>query len=214
MTDIGIYEIINTLNGDRYIGSSKELTNREKTHFRNLKKDNHPNRFLQSAFNKYGSEYFEFNILENCEESKLLILEQWYLDNTPYKYNLKSQAIGGGFDNIKLRSLTDEEVVEVFRLRHRGLDIRDIVKAIGSKKSTVNHILNRNTYKSVTIPVEYLKSAKKLSRPFKKRLKCEEVIEIRSLKLSGKTNKYLAELYDINIRTVRKIISKESHPDC
>lgn len=75
--DSGVYEILNTLNGKRYIGSSKELNTRYNTHFKNLKAGSHPNKHLQFAFDKYGGENFEFNVLEYCDEEYLLKLEQW-----------------------------------------------------------------------------------------------------------------------------------------
>lgn len=43
---------------------------------------------LQRAFHKYGYDNFEFIILENCEENKLIEREQYYLDTLLPEYNI------------------------------------------------------------------------------------------------------------------------------
>lgn len=62
----GVYNIINKINGDLYIGSSNQLNTRKTTHFRNLRNGKNHCKILQRAFNKYGEENFEFIILEYC----------------------------------------------------------------------------------------------------------------------------------------------------
>lgn len=87
----GIYEIRNTINNDRYIGSSVNMEKRMNEHRRTLNKNIHYNRFLQRAWNKYGEDNFEFNLLFECEEKYLLIEEQKLLDEKPI-YNLAKSA--------------------------------------------------------------------------------------------------------------------------
>lgn len=50
----GVYQIYNTVNGKRYIGSSIHIEQRFKEHLRNLRANKHVNAHLQSAWNKYG----------------------------------------------------------------------------------------------------------------------------------------------------------------
>lgn len=76
----GIYKIINTVNNKVYIGSTTNLSRRQKDHFRNLSERKHPNTHLQSAVNKYGIEKFQFIIIEQCENKQLLTKEQHYID--------------------------------------------------------------------------------------------------------------------------------------
>lgn len=92
---IGIYKITNILNNKMYIGSSKDIYKRWKEHIRGLNKGNHHSIKLQRAWNKYGEDSFEFQILEECEEDKRLYLEQYYIDK--YKvyyegYNCKEKT--------------------------------------------------------------------------------------------------------------------------
>ena len=54
----GIYKITNKINGKCYIGQSNDIIKRWKTEY----KWYHINSHLQSAFNKYGLENFDFEI--------------------------------------------------------------------------------------------------------------------------------------------------------
>lgn len=79
-TNCGIYMIMNLVNGKFYIGSSYNINNRWNNHKACLRTNNHPSKYLQRAYNKYGEENFIFEILENCLEEKLLEREQIWLD--------------------------------------------------------------------------------------------------------------------------------------
>lgn len=65
----GIYCIENKINNKTYIGSSKNLYQRLLKHFALLRHNKHENAHLQSAWNKYGEESFEWFILELCDKS-------------------------------------------------------------------------------------------------------------------------------------------------
>jgi group I intron endonuclease len=84
---IGIYSIKNVKNNNCYFGSSKNIEKRWKTHLNQLKNNKHHNIRLQRAWNKYGENNFIFEIVEECDETNLLQLEQKYIDLNP-KYNI------------------------------------------------------------------------------------------------------------------------------
>jgi group I intron endonuclease len=84
---IGIYKITNKINGKCYIGSSLNITKRKNKHFGGLKLNIHPNKHLQSAYNKYGFENFTFEIIEETEKTNLLLKEQYYIDTLRPEYN-------------------------------------------------------------------------------------------------------------------------------
>ena len=68
---IGVYRIVNTINGKIYIGSSVVcLYKRAHTHRNYLRADKHCNRYLQNSWNKYGEHNFVFDIIG--EITKLL----------------------------------------------------------------------------------------------------------------------------------------------
>ena len=84
--------IYNCASDKAYIGQSKCLDSRRRSHFSNLRNNKHPNIHLQSSFNKYGEECFNFIPLENCQEEELTEREVYYallLDESK-RYNLAS----------------------------------------------------------------------------------------------------------------------------
>lgn len=79
----GIYKIVNKVNGKYYVGSSNDVCGkfgRWYEHRQELNKNVHTNDHLQNAWNKYGESNFEFMLVEQCDVSNLLIIEQHYLD--------------------------------------------------------------------------------------------------------------------------------------
>lgn len=72
----GIYQIINLVDDKRYIGSTVNFKNRKRFHFSLLVRNIHHNQYIQNAYNKYGKENFEFQILLYCEKKDLLFYEQ------------------------------------------------------------------------------------------------------------------------------------------
>jgi len=94
---VGIYRIRNKINDKCYYGSTKNIKRRWNKHKSQLNYNRHENIILQRAWNKYGAENFEFEVIEICNKNELLIIEQNYLDLKP-EYNIGKQASGG--DNL------------------------------------------------------------------------------------------------------------------
>ena len=68
------------MSGKFYIGSAVDINERWARHIRDLNSGCHPSHHFINAWRKYGQETFVFSIIEKCEESTLLIREQYYLD--------------------------------------------------------------------------------------------------------------------------------------
>lgn len=83
----GIYQITNIANGKRYIGSSKNIWTRWKTHTLQLRKNEHHNLHLQRSWNKYGEDNFIIAAIVLCEEYELQRYEQACLDIFKPEYN-------------------------------------------------------------------------------------------------------------------------------
>lgn len=113
----GIYRIRNTTNDDCYIGSSYDLSRRNKDHWRLLKKGNSHNILLQRAWNKYGENSFVFEILAKCPKEYLFKLEQWFVDTIDPKYNV-----------------CKEDVSVPIGLRHYGYSEREQYKEIAKER--------------------------------------------------------------------------------
>lgn len=93
---IGIYKIKNLFNGKIYIGQSVDIEKRWSTHKAELKHNHHHNIHLQSAWNKYGEDNFEFSIIEICNSDQLNQREIYWIsefNSCENGYNLTS---GGG----------------------------------------------------------------------------------------------------------------------
>lgn len=96
-----IYQIVNKINGKRYIGSTTNAAKRKKEHFYNLSKNKHINIHLQRSYNKHGKESFVFEIIEEKvdNQDEIFALEQHYLDSAADTlFNIGKTAKGG--DNI------------------------------------------------------------------------------------------------------------------
>lgn len=76
----GIYQIMNTVNGKRYIGSAVRIAKRWSEHRCALRENRHHSQALQRSWNKYGEGAFEFAVLQTCEKAGLIASEQAALD--------------------------------------------------------------------------------------------------------------------------------------
>lgn len=94
----GIYSIKNKVSKKVYIGSATNLARRFSEHLRMLHRKDHENKYLQSAWNKYGEKEFTFNIEYFCKVDELINNEQKFIDDYKKKigwrqmYNLNPIA--------------------------------------------------------------------------------------------------------------------------
>lgn len=87
----GVYGIVHIASGKMYIGSSVNMVKRCLGHFKNLSAGKHGNSLLQRAWNKYGETAFEFMVMERCSNTRLLKVEQRWIDKCG-NYNLAPKA--------------------------------------------------------------------------------------------------------------------------
>ena len=89
----GIYALRCLLTGKVYVGSAEVWLRRIREHRGGLRRKNHANRYLQSAWDKYGAENFISELLEACPKPDLKEREQWWIDqlqsgNPKYGFNI------------------------------------------------------------------------------------------------------------------------------
>ena len=94
--ETGIYKITNCRNGKSYVGQSKNIFLRWKSHTQALSDDSSES-IVRMAFAKYGLRRqvskpgvynnFKFEILENCRAADLLKRERFYIDRLKPEYN-------------------------------------------------------------------------------------------------------------------------------
>ena len=82
-----VYKITNTVTGDFYIGSSKNVKQRWAAHKCSYTWKNHPNNPLYLDFQKYGIDKFVFEIIEEVEIEKLKEAEQRFIESLQPTYN-------------------------------------------------------------------------------------------------------------------------------
>jgi group I intron endonuclease len=86
----GIYSLVNTVTGRRYVGQAANLFRRSQAHVMSLRRGAHYNTYLQRAWNKYGESAFEFRIVCFCSVFQLDEQERVLLEADFPKYNLLS----------------------------------------------------------------------------------------------------------------------------
>ena len=83
----GIYRITNTITGDFYIGSSKDIKKRWADHKCPSTWKKCPNNPMYIDMEKYGTNRFSFQILAEVEEEKLKEVEQQFIETLQPTYN-------------------------------------------------------------------------------------------------------------------------------
>ena len=83
----GVYRITNTITGDFYIGSSKNVKRRWAAHKWPSRWNECPNNPMYLDMQKYGLDKFEFEILAEVEIEKLKETEQQFIETLKPTYN-------------------------------------------------------------------------------------------------------------------------------
>ena len=83
----GIYKITNTITGDFYIGSSKNVKSRWAHHKIPSTWNDNPNSPLYQDMEKYGVDKFVFELLAEVEEDFLKEAEQRFIETLKPTYN-------------------------------------------------------------------------------------------------------------------------------
>lgn len=92
----GIYQIVNTKNNKRYIGSAWDLSRRKSDHFSMLRTNCHHSIYLQRSYDKYGKDSFKFEIILYCPKNNVenrMLLEQKCIDSCKPEYNMNPNAL-------------------------------------------------------------------------------------------------------------------------
>ena len=95
-----VYKITNTITGDFYIGSSKDVKQRWRNHKKPSAWKRYPNNPMYLDMQKYGLDKFVFEILEEVEADSLKELEQQFIETLKPSYNNRN-ANGWDFERYK-----------------------------------------------------------------------------------------------------------------
>jgi group I intron endonuclease len=135
----GIYILRNNKNHRLYVGSSINLSKREKSHFSALIRGTHKNPYLQADFNKCGIDFFKFEVVSERPNDELLEVEQLFLDclfdNQNRCYNISPTA--GNTLGRKHKESTKKKISQKAKGNQRWLGKKhtEISKALIGEKS-------------------------------------------------------------------------------
>lgn len=83
----GVYKITNTITGDFYIGSSKNVKRRWASHKCQSTWNRHPNNQMYQDMKKFGVDKFELQVLAEAEIDSLKEMEQRFIEILKPAYN-------------------------------------------------------------------------------------------------------------------------------
>lgn len=115
----GIYRIYFTGSSKSYIGLTKGFKARRAQHLQKLRLNSHFNIYLQRAFNLYGEDSFQIELIEECDKSELDIKEKEYIkiyDSLKNGFNLTT---GGEHCNLS------EDVKSRISVKHKGKIVKE-----------------------------------------------------------------------------------------
>ena len=102
-----VYKITNTVTGDFYIGSSKNIKSRWKDHKKPSVWNKNPNNPMYQDMTKYSVNKFEFQILAEVESEYLKETEQQFIETLKPTYNNR-RANGWDIERYKEYEKTDK----------------------------------------------------------------------------------------------------------
>lgn len=151
----GIYKIVNKTNGKVYVGSSKNVKARKRSHYHYLRAGKHPNKHLQSAWNHYGEENFSFEIALYCE------IELLFLEEKRIIIECKSTDRERGYN------VSDNTISAMSGLRHRTESIERMREA---KRGSKNQFYGKKHSEATKKAISEAKKGTKLSEEHRKKI--------------------------------------------
>jgi group I intron endonuclease len=133
-----VYLIKNMVNNKIYVGSAYNFIKRKNIHLSTLRNQKHKNCKLQRAYNKYGENSFEFEIIQECDKKEVLLFEQHFIDTLRPFYNINLIA------NSRAGIKSSREHIEKIRIANTGKkhsdSTRKKLRNINLGKKTPNEI--------------------------------------------------------------------------
>jgi len=208
----GVYEILNTITKERYIGSASRIGKsnslsgfyvRFEKHKSLLKSNKHYNIHLQRAYNKYGENNFNFNVLSICPPEYCIKLEQWFLDNLKPEYNIRK--IADSNKGIKFTAEHKEKLSKSIKNSLKNKVDNSYRKRIGETLK-ITKLNKKNPYKRTEQGLIDNRE-KRRNHPHIAKLDSEKVKDIKIMLKNKETMKTCANKYNVHIGTIQAIKS-------
>lgn len=204
----GIYQILNKLNNKVYVGSSTDIKKRWRDHKWYLKNNNHHNSHLQSAWNKYGENSFEFLVLIECNIGELLIKELEFIS----QFNSFNNKLGYNVNDPEHKFLGKKHSKETKqKLSEQKIGNKNpMFGKCGNKHHNYDKVVSDETRNKISSSKMGCAGMKGENNPVSK-LKEIDVINIRKLYGEGKLSQLkIAKLYDVSQTAINKIIARKT----
>lgn len=224
-----IYQIINTRNDKRYIGSTVSFNHRMSSHIGNLKNNSHDNKYLQKDWNTFSESDFSFSIIENIsDKAELLERETYWISEMNKNHQLYNICMIGG---SSLGTVHTEETKSLMSKKKKGVYVgrkltrewkENISKATRGEKShhwgkrgkETNRFGKKHTQETKKIISDKLsgrvmdeETKKKIGRSCRgktAKLTQEKVVDIKNLLENG----------DISQKDIANIFNVSNHAIC
>lgn len=209
--------IVNNINGNMYIGQSKNVFTRWNKHYKEamLNRTN-DNSILHKAIRKYGIKCFWFKILELCHEDELDEKEKFYISlyqtNTDYgHYNILDGGTGCAVKGSKNHNskLTETNVYDIREGYAKIMNWRDVYERYKNviSENTFKDVWHGKTWKHVHYDVYTQENKIKQrnnydriqSHKWMQILSDEEILFIRKMRIEGNKPKEVYNKYFYNI---------------
>ena len=135
----GVYKITNTVTGDFYIGSSKDVKKRWREHKKPSIWKRYPNSQLYLNMQKYGVDKFDFQVIEEVEESFLKEKEQYFIESLKPTYN---QMNAKGRDAKKFKE-SQKKYIQSEKFKECQKKYRQSEKGKESRRKSHNKYYNQ-----------------------------------------------------------------------
>ena len=208
----GVYEIVNIITNEWYIGSASRVGKsnslsgfyvRFDKHKLLLKNNKHYNIHLQRAYNKYGENNFNFNVLSICPPEYCIKLEQWFLDNLKPEYNIRK--IADSNKGIKFTAEHKEKLSKSIKNSLKNKVDNSYRKRIGETLK-ITKLNKKNPYKRTEQGLIDNRE-KRRNHPHIAKLDSEKVKDIKIMLKNKETMKTCANKYNVHIGTIQAIKS-------
>ena len=143
-----VYKITNTITGDFYIGSSKDVKKRWAVHKCQSVWKKYPNKQLYQDMQKYGKDKFVFEILAEVEANKLKEAEQQFIETLKPTYN-SNRAKGWNIERIKE---TNKKYKKTDKYKKAKKEYRSQIRFYNGETLTLNALYQRFQRAGITHP--------------------------------------------------------------
>jgi len=150
-----VYELVNTVNGMKYIGSTVNAELREMGHYSSLKSKSN-NRRLQKDYEEFGKDAFVFTVISECSNIRQArSLEKKLINKGKNLYNIVGnyEYLERYMSNLSESDFKSRESRELFKLIvSKGKSINDVASILKIKPTgAYRRINNINTLSTANI---------------------------------------------------------------